>query len=166
MSQGVVRSFCLPKTAWPPTLFDYPEDRSIDFIKRIVGIPGDEIQYKGNRLYVNGKELPLTYEERRLYFSQYGDPFPAQQFEEDFFGLKHKVLHEINLRPERVVEGTWKVPEGHFFAMGDNRNNSKDSRYWGFVPQSHLVGKAVVVWWSWDSAKSTVRWGRLGQLVH
>lgn len=146
-------------------VFDYPEDRSKDYIKRIVGVPGDEIAYRDNRLYINGKELALKYEGKYTYLNQYQTPMVSMLYEEDFFGLKHKVLREKSPHPRALLEGKWKVPEGYFFAMGDNRNNSRDSRAWGFVPQSYLVGKAAIVWWSWDHAKGDVRWSRIGTLI-
>lgn len=147
-------------------VFDYPEDRSKDYIKRIVGVPGDEIRYVDNRLYINGEELPLKYMERYAYFTQYGSVMQSERFEEAMPGLTHDVLREKNPHPRALLEGVWTVPEGHYFAMGDNRNNSRDSRAWGFVPQGYLVGKAAIVWWSWDHAKGGVRWSRLGTLIH
>ncbi len=142
-------------------VFDYPEDRSKDYIKRIVGVPGDEIRYEKNSLYVNGKEIPLKQQGRRAYYLQDGGIDISMQFEEQLFKVKHPVLRkELSIK-----DGAWKVPEGHYFVLGDNRNNSRDSRFWGFVPQHYLVGKAAIIWWSWDHAKSEVRWSRLGSLI-
>jgi len=155
-------------------VFDYPEDRSKDYIKRIVGVPGDEIRYENNKLFVNGKEMPLTAENGRSYYLADGSIDMSMQFEEQLFDVNHAVLRKsdadlIRLKASGLDvshEGTWKVPEGFYFAMGDNRNNSRDSRYWGFVPQSYLVGKAAIIWWSWDHAKGEVRWNRLGTIIH
>jgi len=142
-------------------VFVYPEDKSKDYIKRIVGIPGDVVLYRDNKLTVNGKEMPLKPKGNRTYFMQGGNADVSGQFEEDFNGIKHDVLRKaFSLR-----DGEWKVPAGHYFAMGDNRNNSRDSRFWGFVPQSYMVGRAVIVWWSWDQNTSSVRWDRIGHVI-
>ncbi len=142
-------------------VFVYPEDKSKDYIKRIVGIPGDLVLYRDNKLSVNGKEMPLTSKGDRTYFMQGGNADVSGQFEEDFNGIKHDILRKhFSLR-----DGEWKVPAGHYFAMGDNRNNSRDSRFWGFVPQSYMVGRAAIVWWSWDHNTSSVRWDRIGHVI-
>jgi len=143
-------------------VFDYPEDRSKDYIKRIVGLPGDEIVYKNNELFVNGRKMALREKGPRAYFLGDGSVDMSTVFEEHLFDVSHDVLRkEFSIR-----DGKWKVPAGHYMMLGDNRNNSRDSRFWGFVPQAYLVGKAAIVWWSWDGAKGEVRWSRLGTLIH
>jgi len=142
-------------------VFDYPEDRSKDYIKRIVGLPGDEIRYEANKLYVNGKKMPLIEKEPRAYFLGDGSVDVSTVFEESLFEVNHQVLR----KDFSIRDGQWKVPAGHYMVLGDNRNNSRDSRFWGFVPQGYLVGKAAIVWWSWDHAKGEVRWSRLGTLI-
>jgi len=143
-------------------VFDYPGDRSIDYIKRIVGLPGDKIIYKDNALYVNGKKMPLLKKGERAYFMGDGRLDQSGLYEESLFDVDHEVLRKAY----SIKDGSWTVPEGHYMVLGDNRNNSRDSRFWGFVPQSYLVGKAEVVWWSWDHVKGEVRWDRLGKLLH
>lgn len=142
-------------------VFRYPRDPSIDYIKRVVGIPGDEIRYIDKILYVNGQRiskepLPPYYNAepmRRMY---------AQQFKEDLTGVPHNILNYERARPDQpemrvdfpfheacnyTVEGyVCKVPKGHYFMMGDNRDDSEDSRSWGFVPDENIVGKAFFVW--------------------
>ena len=142
-------------------VFDYPEDRSKDYIKRIVGLPGDEIRYEANKLYVNGKKMPLIEKEPRAYFLGDGSVDVSTVFEESLFEVNHEVLR----KDFSIRDGQWKVPAGHYMVLGDNRNNSRDSRFWGFVPQGYLVGKAAIVWWSWDHAKGEVRWSLLGTLI-
>ena len=142
-------------------VFDYPGDRSIDYIKRIVGLPGDEIRYENNKLFVNGKEMPLLRKGTRAYFLGDGSVDMATVYEERLFDVDHEVLR----KNFSIKDGIWKVPPDHYMVLGDNRNNSRDSRFWGFVPQSYLVGKAAIVWWSWDGAKGEVRWNRLGKLL-
>ncbi|MDQ7005584.1 MAG: signal peptidase I [Ghiorsea sp.] len=143
-------------------VFDYPEDRSKDYIKRIVGVEGDVIEYKANSLYVNGEKMKLTPDGMHTYVMGDQSMDVAPQYIENILGVEHKVLR----KDYSIRDGKWTVPEGHYFMLGDNRNNSRDSRFWGFVPQEYLVGKAVVVWWSWNAASSSVRWNRLGLLLH
>lgn len=142
-------------------VFVYPDDKSKDYIKRIVGLPGDHIVYRENRLYVNGKEMPLVQEGERTYFMGDGSADVSGLYEEDLDGIKHAVLR----KHFSIKDGEWTVPPNMYFAMGDNRNNSRDSRFWGFVPQSYMVGRAAIIWWSWDSVKGTPRWDRLGHLI-
>ncbi len=142
-------------------VFDYPEDRSKDYIKRVIGLPGDDILYKDNRLYVNGHEMPLRKLGERTYFMADGRADVSGLYEERLFDVRHPVLRKAF----SIRDGHWKVPPGHYFMMGDNRNNSRDSRFWGFVPQSYLVGRAAIVWWSWDRHAGRVRWERLGHII-
>jgi signal peptidase I len=142
-------------------VFVYPEDKSKDYIKRIVGIPGDKIVYHNNKLSVNGKMMALEYKGTRTYFMQGGNVDVSGLFVEDFNGIKHFVLR----KDYSIKDGEWTVPEGMYFAMGDNRNNSRDSRFWGFVPQAYMVGRAAIVWWSWDHSTSSVRWDRIGHVI-
>jgi len=143
-------------------VFVYPEDESKDYIKRIIGLPGDKITYRDNRLYINGEEMPLQKKGTRAYFLGDGSVDVSGLFSEDLKGVEYDVLR----KDFSIRDGEWEVPEGHYFVLGDNRNNSRDSRFWGFVPQSYLVGRAAIVWWSWDHAKGEVRWDRLGHTIH
>ncbi|MDQ6964424.1 MAG: signal peptidase I [Mariprofundales bacterium] len=142
-------------------VFDYPNDRSKDYIKRIVGLPGDTILYRDNNLYVNGKRMGLTDVGEHPYFLGDGSVDVSEEYIEQLGSVSHAVLR----KPLSIKDGEWRVPDNMYFAMGDNRNNSMDSRFWGFVPQSYLVGKALVIWWSWDGHNQSPRWERLGQLI-
>ena len=129
-------------------VFRYPVDGETIFIKRIVGLPGDRIRYGPDRkLYVNGVETvrsaPEVYEGTGSGSHMTG----ARRRLETLGEHPHSILYRPGLP---TVEGEWPVPEGHYFVLGDNRDKSHDSRFWGFVPEENLVGPASVVWMSWD----------------
>jgi len=123
----------LPKIRNPQrgdvVVFKYPEDRSKDFIKRLIGVPGDVIQVRNKQVYVNG--------------ALYQNP--------------HEVHKDARIMPREASPrdnfGPVRVPANGYFVMGDNRDNSYDSRFWGFVPQADMVGKAVIKYWSWDQGR-------------
>ena len=147
------------------TVFHFPVNPDVDFVKRIVGMPGDVISYKDKMLTINGHKLDYTDCDRDAmnYYNQSlvggsGDTVCT----EDLLGVKHQV-DWVESSSAKDFEGL-KVPAGHYFVMGDNRDNSEDSRYWGFVPEKDLVGKAKVVWMSWDKIDKKVRWGELGKM--
>jgi signal peptidase I len=139
-------------------VFRYPPKPSVDYIKRVVGVPGDEVSYLNKRLTVNGqpiatKALPDFFDESTMrYFKHYSENVgdkPHQILQDD---ERPAFIPGADPFPGRdqchyTVEGvTCKVPAGHYFMMGDNRDNSLDSRYWGFVPDANIVGKAFFVW--------------------
>jgi signal peptidase I len=122
-------------------VFEYPEDPSKDFIKRVIGTPGDTIQVINKKVYVNGK----------LYVNP----------------------HEVHKEPDMIPEAQnprdnmqpIKVPENSYFVMGDNRDRSYDSRFWGFVKIDKIKGLAFIKYWSWDGEKHRVRWNRIGRSI-
>lgn len=139
-------------------VFRYPEDPSLDYIKRVVGLPGDVVAYQNKKLTINGQPVVSTKLEdylhpERLYYSE--------QFSEKLGDVNHRLLNDRDAPtfisgasnfPDREnctynSDGViCKVPAGHYFMMGDNRDNSRDSRYWGFVPEENIVGKAFFIW--------------------
>ncbi|WP_340695075.1 signal peptidase I [Hydrogenobacter thermophilus] len=127
-------------------VFKWPVNPNIDFIKRIIGLPGDVIEVKDYQVYVNGKPLPL-----KLIGEQYEEGNKKLIYEETLpNGVKHKIaLYVDPVIPRRDVPPT-VVPPNNYFVMGDNRDNSEDSRYWGFVPMENIVGKAFVIYFSGD----------------
>ena len=146
-------------------VFRYPPQPSMDYIKRVVGLPGDEVAYLDKRLTVNGQPVPTT--ALPDFFEQDSMRY-FRQFEEQLGTHKHRLLNSpeapafvqgasnFKFRDQcrYSVEGvTCKVPEGHYFLMGDNRDNSLDSRYWGFVPDENIVGKAFFVWMNFGNLK-------------
>lgn len=146
-------------------VFRYPEDPSLDYIKRVVGLPGDTVAYLNKKLSINGtpvpaQNLPDYQHGERLYYSQ--------QFSEKLGETEHRFLTDadapayiqgVDFFPNREnctynASGViCKVPPGHYFMMGDNRDNSLDSRYWGFVPDENIVGRAFFVWMNFGNLK-------------
>lgn len=121
-------------------VFRYPRDQNLDYIKRIIGLPGDHIAYYNKVLYVNGKPI------EREFVGQYKGPGQtfANEYKEKLDGAEHDILL-LPARPNNL-QGEYIVPENMYFAMGDNRDNSNDSRVWGPVPESNLLGKAFMIW--------------------
>ncbi len=139
-------------------VFRYPEDPSLDYIKRVVGVPGDKVEYQNKRLTINGQPVVVGKVEdylhpERLYYSQ--------QYVEKLGEVEHRMLNDgdapayipdVARFPNRenclynAAGVVCTVPAGHYFMIGDNRDNSRDSRYWGFVPEENIVGKAFFIW--------------------
>lgn len=135
-------------------VFHYPKDPSIDYIKRVIGLPGDNIKYKNKKLFVNDVAVSQTYTGIYKYSLKEDLEVSAKEFKEDHGDYSHSILiHDI---PSESVE--FVVPDGHYFAMGDNRDNSSDSRVWGFVPDELLVGKAFVIWLNFSEPNRIGNW--------
>jgi len=142
-------------------VFRYPKNPSVDYIKRVIGLPGDRIVCLGNRLYINGREIPLRYLGRYLGSGENGRYNGALIYEEDLSVVGGKP-HPIMLTDGGTVFREYVVPKGHYFVLGDNRNHSNDSRFWGFVPEENLVGKAFLVWMHLDLSDPLVALERIG----
>jgi signal peptidase I len=143
-------------------VFRFPKDPSIDYIKRVVGLPGDHIRYRNKTLYVNGEKVPQV-PAGRYIGSGSGLSMSGAEVRTEILG---DVEHDILVMPNmRGVSTDTVVPEGHYFVMGDNRDNSNDSRYWGFVPDENLVGEAFMIWMNWDSAAGGIAWNRIGDSI-
>jgi signal peptidase I len=158
-------------------VFRYPLNPKEDYIKRIVGLPGDTIKVVGEQVYVDGKPAPQTLigsyhgtDGTSLRMEENPNMSPVDLYTEDLAGIRHQVLHFGYIEPYNCMGsgGTpaanggceWKVPKGHYFAMGDNRDDSEDSRFWGFVPERNLAGKAFFIWFS------LADWHRIGTVLH
>ncbi|NTU67410.1 MAG: signal peptidase I [Chlorobiaceae bacterium] len=191
-------------------VFKFPKDRSLNYIKRCVALPGDMLEIRQRRLFINGEAVQLP--QRAQFIGNEMPPgladfqiFPGlSDFNKDNYGpirvpRKGDVVklnqatfplyrdlmadegHDVGMIGGRVyVDGmsqaTYTVAKNYYFAMGDNRDNSLDSRYWGFLPETDVVGQALMVYWSWDPDLSlltdpvgkiaSIRWGRTGLVVH
>jgi signal peptidase I len=139
-------------------VFRYPEDESLDYIKRVIGLPGDHIKYYNRRLTVNGREVSIAFDHKykglgtseNMMNNGGCDKVNAacDVFVENFDQSGYTVMTNPDVR--YTFDGEIFVPEGQYFVMGDNRDHSNDSRFWGFVPEKNLVGKAVMIWMHWD----------------
>ncbi|MFP4559794.1 MAG: signal peptidase I [Thiohalorhabdus sp.] len=145
-------------------VFQFPEDRGVDYIKRIVAVPGDRLEFRDDTLVVNGEPVPRTADGRFSYREPREGTVHANRFEERTDEHRYHVLYTEN-RQGRSINEPIRVPEGQYFVMGDNRDNSNDSRFWGTVPERNILGKAFMIWWSWDGQENAPRWGRLGDWV-
>jgi signal peptidase I len=123
-------------------VFKYPDDPDRDFIKRVIGVEGDIIESKDKTVFVNGKPLKEPYAQHTDNSLRIGGIEPRDNF------------------------GPYLVPKDKLFVMGDNRDQSYDSRYWGYVDMKGVRGKAFIIYWSWDSIEKFPRFGRIGNLIH
>lgn len=157
-------------------VFRYPENPSLDYIKRIVGLPGDRIIYRNKRLWINDEEIKATPNGQFSYVESGLNFVSAERLIETLGEHRHTILVQSEV-PSVHVSGvrlfpfrdncaynetgfSCSVPAGHYFLMGDNRDSSSDSRYWGFVPDANIVGKAFLIWWNFDNLR------RIGQLIN
>lgn len=144
-------------------VFRYPKDPSIPFIKRIIGIPGDHIVYKDKTLYINGIQVKET-DDGTFYGS--GSSFIDHGATRKIETLPNGVTHDILLYPYRLSKDVdITVPPGNYFVLGDNRDDSKDSRYWGFVPDENLIGHASLIWMNLDIKNGGISWRRIGNIL-
>lgn len=171
-------------------VFKYPEEPDVDYIKRVVGLPGDRVIYREKKVYVQPAQCEAPCEEPEILVAEremlsqgefFKDRYPLTRYREALDGREHDILINHASRPHLGIyarqDGTrddeWIVPEGHYFMLGDNRDNSIDSRFWGFVHEDLLVGRATFIWmsfefdrdrssWMPDWVPSKVRFDRLG----
>jgi signal peptidase I len=153
-------------------VFRYPRDTSIDYIKRVVGVPGDEVVFKNQRLSLNGQDVPLEalpppgfYDEETMrHYPEFKEKLGSVEHRilvnlqgQAFYGSDDRIAFPFRENCRYSAEGVaCKVPPGHYFMMGDNRDNSQDSRFWGFVPDENIVGRAFLIWMNFGNL------GRIG----
>jgi signal peptidase I len=158
-------------------VFRYPADPSLDYIKRVIGVPGDLVEYRDKKLSINGKAVATVSDSTYSYVGNGLNYITATVYSEQLNGARHSMMTEPDkpsVYPPQVVDFPYrencsynaegvgfacKVPTGHYFMMGDNRDASNDSRYWGFVPDKNIVGKAFFIWMNFDN------FGRIGTTI-
>lgn len=164
-------------------VFRYPVDQQTDYIKRVVGVPGDKLYYRDKTLFINGKPVEQTSLGRYVGEGSGAVMSGAREALENLSGVEHRILTR-DLAPDMPpgcpfmgydpgapglpdLHGPVQVPDGYYFVMGDNRDNSSDSRCWGFVPDENLKGRAFMIWMHWDGAREgfPIEWGRIGDLL-
>ena len=150
-------------------VFRYPRDPAVPFIKRVVGVPGDHLQYKDKKLIINGTQIELEF--KGIYHSdgvgrrENGSYLMEERLDE----LKHAVLINPLQGSSRDIDRV--IPDGSYIVLGDNRDNSRDSRYWGLVPDENLVGRAFYIWMNWSNdgffnlPSWDVDWQRIGSTI-
>jgi signal peptidase I len=157
-------------------VFRYPVNHSLDYIKRVIGLPGDEIEYRNKQLMINGRIVEVVRDGEYNYVEGGLNFISTHRYLERLGERPHSIIVQPEV-PSVHLGGVGffpfrdncayneqgfrcKVPSGHYFTMGDNRDSSSDSRYWGFVPEGNIVGRAFLVWWNFDELK------RIGTRIH
>lgn len=143
-------------------VFRFPKNPNEDYIKRVIGLPGDKISFDNKELYVNGELVKA--EGNEVYQGQCAGVTMSGTVKqhEDLLGVDHAILIDKH-KPSVYFDNT--VPPGHYFVMGDNRDNSNDSRYWGWVPEENLVGRAFMIWMNFDWDNNCQAWNRIGSSI-
>lgn len=142
-------------------VFRYPRNPDVNYIKRIVGLPGDRIAYFNRRLFVNGDPIPVDRVGPYYPPGSEASDAPLVEFREGLGGGHSMVLDPSG----RSLEGEFVVPQDSYFVMGDNRDHSNDSRRWGAVPEANLVGEAEMIWMHWDWSEGGIGWSRIGNMI-
>ena len=142
-------------------VFRYPGNEKINFIKRVIGVPGDIIRYEDKNIYVNDTLFVKTKKNEH----QYSGEFERPEIELYSENNNHKVYNVLNDNMSPATNGKYVVPQGKYFVMGDNRDHSSDSRYWGFVPEENLVGKAFLIWMSFNTNTYSFKYKRIGHSI-
>ena len=166
--RGDIIVFKYPGNKYEPDRDQRPDNTPIltNYVKRVIGLPGDRIRIDGKDVVVNGEILP----EHRIVVEERGDKAPLHllapetpRTTEEKYDVYHKPYFDTDGRERNAFEGKDElvVPEASYFVMGDNRDNSEDSRYWGFVPRDLVIGRAMFVYWSYDESAEPTGWGIL-----
>jgi signal peptidase I len=158
---GKIHTFSKPKIG-DVVLFPYKVNPAFTLIKRVVATGGDEVSYVNHQLIINGHKMPLVYQGETIDPND-SNTQKVKVYQENLNGVKHLIYIEPWAQDPDFYNV--KVPKGEVMAMGDNRNNSEDSRFWGFVPVDSIFGKAYRIWLSVDWSHFKIRWNRFGKLI-
>lgn len=142
-------------------VFEFPKDPDKDFIKRAIGLPGDTVQIKKGVLYINNTEIKEEFKEDVPYENK---DFSGKIYKETVDSIEHLTLHQDPRSLISIDYGPIRVPDDSYFVIGDNRDNSSDSRIWGFVHKSAIKGKAFIIYWSWGN-NDGIRLKRIGRII-
>ena len=143
-------------------VFRYPKNPELDYIKRVIGLPGDKIGYRNKNIFVNGVAVEQVDQGTFVGQGRDSSMSGARVKQEQLFSVEHQLLIDDRSYPRN---SEWVVPDGHYFVMGDNRDNSNDSRRWGTVPEQNLVGRAFMVWMNWDISAGQFDLSRIGKQI-
>lgn len=169
----LVGDFILVDKYWPRNnfsqqgdliVFKYPKDPTLDYIKRCIAVGGDTIEVDNGKVYLNGELEGEMFDLGKKFDPEEGTYVRRTRVKSPF-GKTYVVRHYVDKNVELDDFDPVIVPEGHYFMMGDNRDNSADSRSWGFLPEENVVGKAGIIYWSWDRVNKKVRWSRIGKAL-
>jgi signal peptidase I len=141
-------------------VFRWPPNPSFDYIKRVIGVPGDHVVYRNKVLFINGQEMKQEFLE---YTTDESSGRAVTKYRENLNGVVHDIYRRSDID---ALDFDITVPNGNYFMMGDNRDDSADSRFWGFVPEEDLRGKAFLVWMSWNSKVGSIRFKNIGKIIH
>jgi signal peptidase I len=144
-------------------VFRYPADISQTFVKRVIGVPGDHLKMVNRIIYRNGIRLNEPYVYHKFPYDPYRDNFPGELSQ---FGDRLQDQLQRDMLEHHVVDGEVVVPPNSYFAMGDNRDNSLDSRYWGFVPRDNIMGKPLLIYWSYEATTEDLAGSSVDSLAH
>lgn len=148
-------------------VFRPPHKPKEDWIKRVVGLPGDTVEYRNNTLFVNGDMMQQTPIDTFITQGNGSEMNGALRTQEQLMDVPHEVLLRPHGQSPSTINEVWTVPEGHYFVMGDNRNNSHDSRFWEahYLPVDRISGKAFMIWMNWDGKKGGIDFKRIGNAI-
>jgi len=173
IKRGDIIVFKYPGNKYEPDRDQRPDNTPIltNYVKRVIGLPGDRIRIDGKDVIVNGEILP----EHRIVVEERGDKAPLHLLSpetprqpDEHYDVYHKPIFDSDGRERNAFEGKEEliVPAASYFVMGDNRDNSEDSRYWGFVPRDLVIGRAMFVYWSYDESAEPTGWGIVADFFH
>jgi signal peptidase I len=145
-------------------VFRYPKNPELDYIKRVIGLPGDKVTYHNKKVSINDQLMSQTLLAPYQGVGQ-GEKMTGARHITEYLGtVNHSIL--MNQAMKSMGKSVYIVPDGHYFVMGDNRDNSNDSRYWGTVPEANLVGKAFFIWMNWDLDYKGINFNRIATVLH